>query len=189
MTVVQQIFKYECRPILVSTAYLLILRSTSVQEGSRKRRFCCNAALPVSMQWSTELCWMERETKDMDTVCCCAFEVEARQIMLSLPPTVLIRKVGTSYIMQEHLYWNNKRCNQGRESWPTQRGKVGLETYISLNSCAGCQIWKWPMEWFLIVTITVLPLKGASFFRTQTFSLQSFCTTKASVGWVWEHNC
>ena len=90
--VVKQIFNYEC---LASTAYLLTLRSTGVQEGSRKRTFCCNAALLVSMQWSTELCWMERETKDK-RVCCCAFEVEARQIMLSLPPTVLIRKVGMS---------------------------------------------------------------------------------------------
>ena len=37
----------------------------------------------------------KQKTKD-DTVCCCAFEVEARQIMLSLAPTVLIRKVGMS---------------------------------------------------------------------------------------------
>lgn len=63
--VVKQIFNYECRPISVSTAYLLTLRSTGVQEGSRKRTFYCNAALPVSMQWSIELCWIERGTKDI----------------------------------------------------------------------------------------------------------------------------
>ena len=38
----------------------------------------------------------ERNKRYKTRVCCCAFEVEARQIMLSLPPTVLIRKAGMS---------------------------------------------------------------------------------------------
>ena len=133
--------------VLVSTAYLLILRSTGAQAGSHKRRFCCSAAWPVSTQWSTALYWMERRTKEIKQ--CCAFD--ARQIRLS--PTVLPYKEGgnklTSCKNSSYcIVLSNKSCTLWEPSflrWPNPQGKGSSDTKSEFL-CLLYNLCKRPME-------------------------------------------
>ena len=132
--IVKQIFSYECRPISVSTAYLLILQSTGVQEGSRKRIFCCNTALPVSMQWSTELCWIGRNKRQKiwwHSLLLCLWGW-GQTNYAEFGPNSPYKEGGNEFTSCKNIYIGatkdvimGERVNWG---WPIQRGKVCLET-------------------------------------------------------------